>query len=89
MIFSQLFTGSRKIQLFITSFGYLIQENFSKMAKMMLRKYIEAKRQSADAEEVALITDEVLDNVEVNVNQPGFHSPDFVNAPPEPPNYSI
>ena len=74
MIFSQLFTGSRKIQLFITSFGYLIQENFSKMAKMMLRKYIEAKRQSADAEEVALITDEVSDNVEVNVNQPGFHS---------------
>lgn len=40
----------------------------------MLRKYIEAKRQSADAEEVSLITDEVLDNVEVNVNQPGFHS---------------
>ena len=40
----------------------------------MLRKYIIAKRQSADAEEVALITDEVLDNVEVNVNQPGFHS---------------
>ena len=40
----------------------------------MLRKYIEAKRQLADAEEVALITDEVLDNVEVNVNQPGFHS---------------
>lgn len=74
MIFSQLFTGSRKIQLFITSFGYLIQENFSKMAKMMLRKYIEAKRQSADAEEVVLITDEVLDNVEVNVNQPGLHS---------------
>ena len=73
MIFSQLFTGSRKIQLFITSFGYLIQENFSKMAKMMLRKYIEAKRQSAE-EEVALITDEVLDNIEVNVNQPGFHS---------------
>ena len=74
MIFSQLFTDSRKIQLFITSLGYLIQENFSKMAKMMLRKYIEAKRQSADAEEVALITDEVLDNVEVNVNQPGLHS---------------
>lgn len=74
MIFSQLFTNSRKIQLFITSLGYLIQENFSKMAKMMLRKYIEAKRQSADAEEVALITDEVLDNVEVNVNQPGLHS---------------
>ena len=74
MIFSQLFTGSRKIQLFITSLGYLIQENFSKMAKMMLRKYIEAKRQSADAEEIELITDEVLDNVEVNVNQPGFHS---------------
>ena len=40
----------------------------------MLRKYIEAKFQLADAEEVALITDEVLDNVEVNVNQPGFHS---------------
>ena len=74
MIFSQLFTGSRKMQLFITSLGYLIQENFSKMAKMMLRKYIEAKRQSADAEEIELITDEVLDNVEVNVNQPGFHS---------------
>lgn len=74
MIFSQLFTGSRKIQLFITSFGYLIQENFSKMAKMMLRKYIEANRQLADAEEVSLITDEVLDNVEVNVNQPGLHS---------------
>ena len=74
MIFSQLFTGSRKIQLFITSFRYLIQENFSKMAKMMLRKYIEAKRQSADAEEIELITDEVLDNVEVNVNQPGLHS---------------
>ena len=74
MIFLQLFTGSRKIQLFITSLGYLIQENFSKMAKMMLRKYIEAKRQSSDAEEVALITDEVLDNVEVNVNQPRFHS---------------
>lgn len=74
MIFSQLFTGSRKIQLFITSLGYLIQENFSKMAKMMLRKYIEAKRQSADAEEIELITDEVLDNVEVNVNQPGLHS---------------
>ena len=73
MIFSQLFTGSRKIQLFITSLGYLIQENFSKMAKMMLRKYIEAKRQLAE-EEVALIKDEVLDNVEVNVNQPGFHS---------------
>lgn len=50
----------------------LIQENFSKMAKMMLRKYIEAKRQSADAEEVVLITDEVLDSVEVNVNQPGL-----------------
>ena len=74
MIFSQLFTGSRKMQLFITSLGYLIQENFSKMAKMMLRKYIEANRQLADAEEVSLITDEVLDNVEVNVNQPGFHS---------------
>ena len=74
MIFSQLFTGSRKMQLFITSLGYLIQENFSKMAKMMLRKYIESKFQLADAEEVALITDEVLDNVEVNVNQPGFHS---------------
>lgn len=74
MIFSQLFTGSRKMQLFITSLGYLIQENFSKMAKMMLRKYIEAKRQSADAEEIELITDEVLDNVEVNVNQPGLHS---------------
>ena len=74
MIFSQLFTGSRKIQLFITSLGYLIQENFSKMAKMMLRKYIEAKRQSDDAEEIELITDEVLDNVEVNVNQPGLHS---------------
>ena len=74
MIFSQLFTGSRKMQLFITSLGYLIQENFSKMAKMMLRKYIEAKRQPTDAEEVALITDEVLDNVEVNVNQPGLHS---------------
>ena len=54
----------------------------------MLKKYIEAKRQLAE-EEVSLITDEVLDNVEVNVNQPGFHSPDFVNAPPEPPNYSI
>ena len=74
MIFSQLFTGSRKIQLFITSFGYLIQENFSKMAKMMLRKYIEAKRQSDDAEEIELITDEVLDNVEVNVNQTGLLS---------------
>ena len=74
MIFSQLFPGSRKMQLFITSFAYLIQENFSKMAKMMLRKYIEAKSQSADAEEVALITDEVLDNVEVNVSQPGLHS---------------
>ena len=74
MIFSQLFTGFRKVQLFITSLGYLIQENFSKMAKMMLRKYIEAKRQSADAEEIELITDEVLDNVEVNVNQPGLHS---------------
>ena len=74
MIFSQLFTGSRKIQLFITSLGYLIQENFSKMAKMMLKKYIEAKRQLAEEEEVALITDEVLDNVEVNVNQPGLHS---------------
>ena len=74
MIFSQLFTGFRKVQLFITSLGYLIQENFSKIAKMMLRKYIEAKRQSADAEEVLLITDEVLDNVEVNVNQPGLHS---------------
>ena len=74
MIFSQLFTGSRKIQLFITSLGYLIQENFSKMAKMMLKKYIEAKRQSDDAEEIELITDEVLDNVEVNVNQPRFHS---------------
>ena len=73
MIFSQLFTGSRKMQLFITSLGYLIQENFIKMAKMMLKKYIEAKRQLAE-EEVALITDEVLDNVEVNVNQPGFHS---------------
>ena len=88
MIFSQLFTGFRKMQLFITSLGYLIQENFSEMAKMMLKKYIEAKRQLAE-EEVALITDEVLDNVEVNVNQPGLHSPDFVNAPPEPPNYSI
>ena len=74
MIFSQLYTGSRKMQLFITSLGYLIQENFSKMAKMMLRKYIEAKRLSADAEEVSLITDEVLDNVEVNLNQPGLHS---------------
>lgn len=74
MIFSQLFTNSRKIQLFITSLGYLIQENFSKMAKMMLRKYIIAKRQPTDAEEVALITDEVLDNVEVNVNQPGLLS---------------
>ena len=74
MIFSQLYTGSRKMQLFITSLGYLIQENFIKMAKMMLRKYIEAKRQSADAEEIELITDEVLDNVEVNVNQPGLHS---------------
>lgn len=74
MIFSQLFTGSRKIQLFITSFGYLIQENFSKMAKMMLKKYIEAKRQSDDAEEIELITDEVLDNVEVNVNQTGLLS---------------
>ena len=31
----------------------------------MLRKYIEAKRQSADAEEIELITDEVLDNIEV------------------------
>ena len=40
----------------------------------MLKKYIEAKRQLAEEEEVALITDEVLDNVEVNVNQPGFHS---------------
>ena len=40
----------------------------------MLRKYIEAKCQPADAEEIELITDEVLDNVEVNVNQPGFHS---------------
>lgn len=40
----------------------------------MLRKYVEAKRQSSDAEEVSLITDEVLDNVEVNVNQPGLHS---------------
>ena len=89
MIYSQLFTGSRKIQLFITSLGYLIQENFSKMAKMMLRKYIEAKRQSANTDEGALITDEMLDKVEVNVNQPGLHSPDFVNAPPEPPNYSI
>ena len=74
MIFSQLFTGSRKMQLFITSLGYLIQENFSKMAKMMLRKYIEANRQPTDAEEIELITDEVLDNVEVNVNQPGLHS---------------
>lgn len=52
----------------------LIQENFSKMAKMMLRKYIEAKRQSANADEVALITDEMLDNVEVNVNQPGLQA---------------
>ena len=40
----------------------------------MQKKYIKEKCQSAEAEEVALITDEVLDNVEVNVNQPGFHS---------------
>lgn len=52
----------------------LIQENYNKMAKMMLRKIVEAKRQSADAEEVSLITDEVLDNFEVNVNQPGLQA---------------
>ena len=52
----------------------LVQENYSKMAKMMLRKVVEAKRQSADAEEVSLITDEVLDNFEVKVNQPGLQA---------------
>ena len=52
----------------------LIQENYSKMAKMMMRKYVEAKRQSADAEEVAILTDEVLDSFEVNVNQPGLQA---------------
>ena len=74
MIFCSCLLALERFTTVHNLIGYLIQENFSKMAKMMLRKYIEAKFQLADAEEVSLITDEVLDNVEVNVNQPGLHS---------------
>lgn len=51
-----------------------IQESADKFAQLMLRKYVEAKRNSADAKEVEGITDEVIDAVRINLNKPGLLS---------------
>lgn len=50
----------------------MIQENYNKMAKLVIRKYVEAKRNGPNAEEVSCLTDEILDNVQIDLKEPGL-----------------
>lgn len=53
------------------AFVKLMKDNANKMGVMLLRKYIEAMRQTARAKEVELITDDVLNSVSIQPNEPG------------------
>lgn len=54
------------------AFTKQLEENANKMGMMMLRKYVEAMRKTEKADEVKDITDEVLDDVFLKVNEPGL-----------------
>lgn len=48
-----------------------LEENANKMGTMMLRKYVEAMRKTEKADEVKVITDDVLDAVSIKMKEPG------------------
>jgi len=50
------------------------QETADKSAKMLLKKYVEAKRNSSEAAEVELLTDEVIDAIKINLKKPAMFS---------------
>lgn len=50
----------------------LIQETADKTARMMLKKYVAAMRNSEDAAEVEGLTDEIIDSVSINLKEPGL-----------------
>ena len=49
-----------------------LQETADKTARMMLKKYVAAMRNSEDATEVEGITDEIIDSVSINLKEPGL-----------------
>lgn len=51
-----------------------LQETANASAKTLLKKYVEAKRNTPEAAEVEILTDEVLDAVKINLNQPAMFS---------------
>lgn len=51
-----------------------LQETANASAKALLKKYVEAKRNTPEASEVELLTDEVLDAVKINLNKPAMFS---------------
>lgn len=52
----------------------LIQSTADSTAKLLLKKYVEAKRNSADAEEVELLTDEIINSISINLKKPAMFS---------------
>lgn len=52
----------------------LIQSTADSTPKLLLKKYVEAKRNTADAEEVELLTDEIIDSISVNLKKPAMYS---------------
>ena len=51
-----------------------LQESTEASLKTLLKKYVEAKRNSDDAEEVELLTDEVMDAISVDLPKPAMLS---------------
>lgn len=51
-----------------------LQETANVSAKTLLKKYVGAKRNTVDAAEVEILTDEVLDAVKINLNKPAMFS---------------
>ena len=53
------------------AFVRMMTDNANKMGKLMLRKHIEAMRKTDKANKVEYITDDILDSVSIQVNEPG------------------
>lgn len=51
-----------------------MQESTGKMAKMLLKKYIEVERNSEREDEIKMLTDEVIDSVVIGLSEPGLFS---------------
>lgn len=51
-----------------------LQESADKFARLMLKKVVEAKRNSADSKEVEGITDDIINSVKINLGKPGLLS---------------